>query len=261
MKLQIYTEKGTKSGSVDLPKELDVKANTNLLTQAFYVYENRSHKGTSMVKTRSMINATGAKMFKQKGTGRARHGDAKAPIFVGGGIAHGPKGVKRELTLSKNLKKRSLGMALSEVAKEGRLIVMEKVDGITKTKLANELLNKLTEELKLKRPARIVISLSEGKQEVIRNFRNIEDVRIVSWKNLNTYDVLSSNLLLTDKEALTKNKSNKTTKTEKLNKDIKIETPKAKKIEKVTKKVASKAAKTTKKVVSKKTIKKVSKKK
>ena len=113
MKIQIYSSKGNKTGTMDFPKEYLVDANMNLIAQALHVYEDRGHKGTSKVKTRSQVNASRAKIYKQKGTGGARHGDKKAPIFVGGGIAHGPHGVKRELTLPKKLKARVSKMILT----------------------------------------------------------------------------------------------------------------------------------------------------
>jgi len=74
-KLQTYSVKGNKTGTIDLPKTLLVKENSYLLTQAIHVYEDRSHKGTARVKTRTEVHGTTAKMYRQKGTGNARHGD------------------------------------------------------------------------------------------------------------------------------------------------------------------------------------------
>jgi large subunit ribosomal protein L4 len=202
-KIQIYSASGTKTGTYDLARDFSIQPNMNLLAQTMHVYEDRSHKGTSKVKTRSEVNKTRAKMYNQKGTGRARHGDAKAPIFVGGGIAHGPKGIKRILTLSNDLKKRALKMALDLKVKEGRIFMADKLELIKKTKDANKLLVNITKELDGK-SNQVLLALASNKKEVARNFRNIKNVRILNWDNLNAYEVLLSGLVIIDKDAMNK---------------------------------------------------------
>src|SRR3989344_5044199 len=96
-----------------LPKEFRVKPNLGLLTQSLRVYEERGHVGLRQAKTRAEVNRTGKKLYKQKGTGGARHGSKRAPIFVGGVVAHGPRPIRRILSLSSKLKRLSKLMALS----------------------------------------------------------------------------------------------------------------------------------------------------
>src|SRR3990167_4620035 len=95
-KADTYSSKGTKQEGVNLPKALfGEKQNDKLLAQAIHVYRDRQHLGNSKVKTRGEVTATTRKWYRQKGTGRARHGAVSAPLFVGGGVAHGPKGINR----------------------------------------------------------------------------------------------------------------------------------------------------------------------
>src|SRR3990167_6881084 len=105
IKLNVYSPKATKKEAIPLLKSLEAKVNMKLLAQAIRVYEDRSHPGLSQVKTRGEVKISTRKIYKQKGTGYARHGAKSAPIFVGGGIAHGPKGIKRKLALPKKKKK------------------------------------------------------------------------------------------------------------------------------------------------------------
>ena len=90
LKTKTYSLKGTKLKETSLPKEFGQKENLPLLAQAVRVYEERSHIGFAKTKTRAEVNRTTKKVYKQKGTGGARHGARSAPIYVGGGTAHGP---------------------------------------------------------------------------------------------------------------------------------------------------------------------------
>src|SRR3989344_6587757 len=98
----------------NLPKEIfEQPVTAQMLSQAVRVHLANQRQGTQNAKTRAEIARTRKKLYKQKGTGGARHGDRRAPIFVGGGIAHGPKGIKRILSLPRQLKRNALKMTLS----------------------------------------------------------------------------------------------------------------------------------------------------
>src|SRR3989344_5966768 len=97
LKVNLYDSAGKKKEGLSLPKEFEVKPNFRLLAQAYHVYEDRTHLGLAKAKTRGEVRISTKKIYKQKGTGGARHGAKSAPIFVGGGVAHGPKGIKRKL--------------------------------------------------------------------------------------------------------------------------------------------------------------------
>ena len=98
MKAQIFSVKGVKTGEESLPKEFSQKVNLALLAQAVHVFEERGHVGLRKTKTRSEINRTTKKIYKQKGTGGARHGSRRANLYVGGGVALGPRPIRRILT-------------------------------------------------------------------------------------------------------------------------------------------------------------------
>jgi len=104
-KVNLYKLSGA-TEKTEFPKKYQGNIEPSLLAQAVRVYEDRMHPGLSKVKTRSEVAKSTRKIYKQTGTGGARHGAKSAPIFVGGGVAHGPKGVKRLLSLSKKLVKK-----------------------------------------------------------------------------------------------------------------------------------------------------------
>ncbi len=203
IKLQTYSAKGVKGKLVNLPKEFEEKRNLKLLAQAIRVYENRRHPGLSKVKSRSEVTAATRKIYRQKGTGKARHGAISAPIFVGGGQVHGPDGRKRILTLPKKMAKKALAVALSEKAKKDRVLVVSNVSTFKKTKEAATLINKITKSLKVeKKNPRITVALADENKNAKLAFRNIEKVKVELFRNLNAYKVHFGGILLVDKDAL-----------------------------------------------------------
>jgi len=204
MKLQIFTSKGTKSGEYEFPKNLSVKENALLMAQGKHVYENRSHKGTSKVKTRSEVSLSTRKIYRQKGTGGARHGDKKAPIFVGGGVAHGPNGLKRTLNLSRNLRKVALKMFLTRKVSRKQVGLVTGFDKISKTKDAASLLNNIAEGFGISGAKRILVLLNENNKNAFRSFRNIRNVDVKYWNDLNLMDVYFAHLVVIEKEAIDK---------------------------------------------------------
>ncbi|MBI4058979.1 50S ribosomal protein L4 [Candidatus Microgenomates bacterium] len=176
---------GKTAAKLSLPDELfGQKPNDKLLAQAFYVYQDRQHKGTHKVKTRAEIVGTTAKMFRQKGTGRARHGMKKAPIFVGGGIAHGPTGLKRQLSLSKRLARQATTVALSEKLASKDLIVVKATALEGKTKTAQKWLDKLG-LTKTK-----VLVLHGGEEKLARGLGNIASVELMPASQINAYQLI-----------------------------------------------------------------------
>lgn len=171
--------------------------NNQLLSQAIRVYLSNKRQGTSKTKTRSEVARTGKKWFKQKGTGNARHAARSAPIFVGGGMAHGPKGVENwDLSLSKKMRKGALISALS--AQSANVYVAEDINSVdAKTKNAQSLIE--TAELSGKR---ILLVLDKNSDKAKLAFRNIENVEIVEDSLLNTLDVATVQAVIFSKDAL-----------------------------------------------------------
>jgi len=200
-KISLYTIKGNKGRDIEFPKELIGKKNIRLLSQALRVYEGRNHPGTSKVKTRGEVKISTRKIYRQKGTGFARHGAKSAPIFVGGGIAHGPKGVKRVLKLPKGLRKNALKTALAYKLSEGMILAIDKLDSLSTTKEAQELVNNIVVKTNTKNSK--VLMVSDGKNENIRKaVRNIPNVKCENIKNLNVNKVYFADILLFDKSVL-----------------------------------------------------------
>lgn len=201
MQIQVVDTTGKSTGKLKLPDEIfAVKANPKLLAQAVRVYLANQRQGTAKVKKRGEVRGSGRKIWRQKGTGRARHGDRYAPIFVGGGIAHGPTGKQQyKLSLSKKMRRKALFAALTKKREEKQLIVIEGLEKLKpKTKLMNEVLKKLTSESS----GRISIILSENSDSVIRGVRNIQKVKLLPARKLNAYQVLNDGTIILMKDAV-----------------------------------------------------------
>jgi large subunit ribosomal protein L4 len=241
-KITLFTSKGSKSGEIVFPKDLLAKENANLMSQAFHIFEDRSHVGTSKVKTRAEVNHTTRKIYKQKGTGGARHGDKKAPIFVGGGVAHGPKGIKRILNISKKLNRLALKMFLQSKVNDKKVFAVASLDALSKSKDASAVLEGIVKESGKKNTANILVVLANDKKDITKYFRNLMGVRVVFWQNLNLRDVYLSNLLLIDKDALNTGAKVKETKKTLVKPEKKV----VKKTEKILKTVKKSTIKKTK---------------
>ncbi len=212
-KLQVYSAKGIKKPVVSLPKNMQANINMPLLSQALRVYEDRQHPGLSKVKTRSEVSLSTRKVWRQKGTGRARHGARSAPIFVGGGIAHGPKGVKRKLSLPKKMRQKALAVALTHKASEGKVILVDNFSDLKKTKEAVQLLTSIREkEKEIGKNSRFTVCLSPENIQAKLAFRNIKEVEIILFDQLNAHNVYFSAVLLIDSQAIKPKKVDKSNK-------------------------------------------------
>lgn len=211
-KALVFSAKGVKTGNVNLPKEFSEKENLAILAQAIRVQTARIHTGLSKVKTRSEVDRTKKKVYRQKGTGGARHGSRSAPIYVGGGVAHGPKGVKRELKIPRNMAKRALNIALTLKAKDGKVVLVNGLGAIKKTKEVVRLIDKIVGHAGSKQD-RFTFALADTNLESRRNLENIEKVAVLPYRNLNAYQVFFGGVLVVDKEALEKTPKLKNAKT------------------------------------------------
>ncbi|MBU0974553.1 50S ribosomal protein L4 [Patescibacteria group bacterium] len=174
-----------------------VSANGQLLSQAIRVYLSNKRQGTSKVKTRGEVTGSRRKIWKQKGTGNARHGAKSAPIFVGGGVAHGPTGLENwTLKLSKHMKKKALIVALS-LQSENIFITDNLADFDGKTKTAAKLLKDLSISGKK------VLLATNGNNELVRRaFGNIQRVNVMEGSLVNVLDVASSDAIIFSKDAV-----------------------------------------------------------
>jgi large subunit ribosomal protein L4 len=204
MKINTYTKTGNKSEKkVDLIDSIwAVPMNQDLVAQVIYVYRNNQRKFSATVKTRGDVRGGGKKPWKQKGTGRARHGSIRSPLWVGGGVAFGPTGYKKTLKVPKKMKNLSLKCLLSDKSVGGDILVMNElsVEKGIKTKDMVALLKKL----KVSNTKVLIIHESDLKssENMRKGFRNIEKVKFVSAKDICSYDVIDSEKLLISEKAI-----------------------------------------------------------
>ena len=175
------------------PNDIELSDKIFSLTPNKYVIQllidwqlNHFKPRTAKTKQRSEIKGSTAKIYAQKGTGGARHSSRKAPIFVGGGVAHGPKGAVYKIKkINKKVRKFGLFYLLSQKNKVNSLFVVEDFKyEIKKTKLFNKFLekNKLNNSL--------IISDKNSKSKIIKSARNIPDLKIIDQEGTNVYDLL-----------------------------------------------------------------------
>lgn len=199
LSVPVYSLAGRASGTLSLPKEVfGQEVNQKLLAQALRVYMTNQKNFTASTKTRGEVRGSTAKIYRQKGTGRARHGSIRAPIFVGGGIVFGPKPRKVALDLPKKMKRWALMYALSAKAKDKEVVGLAGLDKATgKTKE----IAKLVEKLKIKSALFVT---GQKLDNVVLGVRNIKGVDVLPVNLINAYEVLKHDILLFTKDAIHK---------------------------------------------------------
>jgi len=197
----VYDINGKEAGSVDLPKEIfSVAASSKLLAQYIRVYLANQRQGTQSTKTRSEVRGSTRKIYRQKGTGRARHGDIKAPIFVGGGIAHGPKPQDSSLKINKKQKRKALFLALSQRFKQGDIYF---IDGFLKIKPKTKQFIEILKNLKLdKEKSLLLIYPKKDAKHLILAARNVKNIDFNEVGSINAYQILKSHKIIFAKETL-----------------------------------------------------------
>ncbi len=195
MKTDIYNIQGKKAGSVDLPENVFGLAwNNALMYQVVTTMQANARTPVAHTKGRGEVRGGGKKPWQQKGTGRARHGSIRSPIWKGGGVTHGPSKDKvyaREIP--KKMRAKALFMALSRKLKDGELIFVDSFGMNTpKTAVAKKALTALSKEFKnlsAKHNAAL-IALPERNEAAEKSFRNISSVTCNTVANMNPVEVL-----------------------------------------------------------------------
>ena len=187
MKLQVINMDGKKTENIELSDKIFSVKPSKILIQSIVEWQlNHFKPRTAKTKQRNEVKGSTAKIYAQKGTGGARHSSRKAPLFVGGGVAHGPKGsVYKIKKVNKKIRKLGLLHLLSQKSKANSLFVVEDFKKeITKTKL----FNKFLEKNKLKNS--LIISDNDSKLKIIKSARNIPNLKIIKQEGTNVYDLL-----------------------------------------------------------------------
>ena len=187
MKLQVINIEGKKLENIEISDKIfSAKLNKHLIQSIIDWQQNHFKSRTAKTKQRNEIKGSTAKIYAQKGTGGARHSSRKAPLFVGGGVAHGPKGaVYKVKKINKKIKKIGLAQILSQKNKINSLFVVEDFKKeINKTKLFFQFLekNKLKDSL--------LISDKNSKSKIIKSARNIPSLKIIEQEGANVYDLI-----------------------------------------------------------------------
>ncbi len=201
MKAPLYNPNGEQIGEIELKEELfGVKPNLHLLWEITRLYLANKRQGTHKAKTRAKVNASGRKIYPQKGLGRARHGDVKAPVFVGGGKAHGPRPRDYYTEIPAKLKRLSLLHSLADKAQNGRILVIEKFEfQVPKTKRMAELLDKMG----LNKEKTLVLS-ADYNRNLYLSGRNIPYCDVIEVKDVNSLEVLNHKYVVIEKDGLEK---------------------------------------------------------
>jgi large subunit ribosomal protein L4 len=186
VKAPLYTSDGTSKGDIKLDAEVfGIEPNLAVLHQVITAQLAAKRSGTSSTKTRAEVRGGGRKPWRQKGLGRARQGSIRAPHWVGGGVAHGPKPRDYTQRTPKKMKRLALRSALSARASEDAIMVIEDIDWSTpKTKQAVTLLDAIGAGGK----SLVVLGKLDGTAG--RSFRNLPDVHLCQPGQLTPYDVL-----------------------------------------------------------------------
>jgi len=201
LSIDVFDLNGNSAGTITLPEEIfGEKLNKQLLAQAVRVYMANKRQGNASTKTRGEVDGSTRKIYRQKGTGRARHGSIRAPIFVHGGVVHGPKPRDYSLGLPKKMKRKALFSALSAKLADGDVKILSGLETIEpKTKLFVSVIKKLGYDEK-KRKLLLVTTGEAG--NIKRAVRNVEGVEFIKAEQLNAYDALRNKNLLFMKTAI-----------------------------------------------------------
>jgi large subunit ribosomal protein L4 len=196
MDIKVLNLEGNKSENLKISNDLTgLKVNNRLLKYVLDWQINHSKKRLAKTKQRNEVVGSTRKIYAQKGTGGARHASRKAPIFVGGGIAHGPKGDNYKIKkINKKIRKIALAQSISKKNTNKELYIFEDIKKeIKKTKIFNNFLikNKLNNVL--------IVSDKETHKNIFKSVRNIRDVKLIIDEGANLYDLFKfKNVLFTE---------------------------------------------------------------
>jgi len=198
--VDMFDASGKKSGSAQLPADVfEAEVSVPLMHQVVVAAMASQRRGTHATKTRGEVRGGGKKPWRQKGTGRARHGSIRSPIWVGGGVAHGPQPRTHDMRVNKKMRKGALRSALSDAKASGKLAVIDALSfDEPKTKRAIELLDALELE------GKVLVVLPEPHEATEKSFRNLTSVRIGFAGGLGVWEIVNADRVVFTKDALEK---------------------------------------------------------
>ncbi len=204
MKTSVYNQKGEVVGDIELNSKIfEVKLNKHLLAEAVRVQMSNSRQGTSNTKTRGEVSGGGKKPWKQKGTGKARAGSIRSPIWRHGGVTFGPRSSQNwTLKINKKAKTQALFMSLSDKAKDNQFIVIDQINlDQPKTREFAKMFSGLKDGVKNLGGKHLMV-MPKKDDKLVRSTRNIKSVTSVLANSLNVLDVLKADSLIVLKDSL-----------------------------------------------------------
>jgi large subunit ribosomal protein L4 len=204
MEATIYSQTGKSAGKISLPESVfGVPWNADLVHEIVRLMNSNSRNNIAHTKTRGEVNGGGKKPWKQKGTGRARHGSTRSPIWVGGGIAHGPRNDKNyDRKINKKAKTKALFSILSKKFKEGEILFIDEMNIATpKTKEAKSILLSLSkikgyEKLVTKKSNTAIVALNKKVVSIEKSFNNMGNISVEEFRNVNPVSLLNHKYLI-----------------------------------------------------------------
>ena len=202
LEVSVYDLKGKTVGLAALPKAIfGVKVNIPLIKQYVRVYLQNQRQGNASTKTRGEVTGSTRKIYRQKGTGNARHGSIKAPIFVGGGITFGPK--PRDYSLKMNKKQKTLALFSSLTIKANDKEIFALQDEVGKMKPKTKEVALFLKTIKKEKGKFLLVMPKMEKNGYVLSARNLPNVEMTQAASLNPYILMRSNAVIFLEEALT----------------------------------------------------------
>jgi len=204
MIVDVYNQKGGIIDKIELPKKIfNVDWNPTLVHQVFVAMESNRRKPIAHTKDRGEVRGGGRKPWRQKGTGRARHGSIRSPLWIGGGVTFGPRKEKNyKKKINKKTKRQAFFSALSKKLQDGEIKVIDEIK-IDKPK-TKEMEKILANFLNIRKKNQGLLILEQSNREIIRASRNLFFAQATTVDNLNLIDILKYKNLLFTKEAIIK---------------------------------------------------------
>ncbi|MBU0963783.1 50S ribosomal protein L4 [Patescibacteria group bacterium] len=198
-KVKIYNSQGKPAGEVNLePKIFNVKIKPELVQQAVRTQLANKRVAIAHTKDRSEVRGGGRKPWRQKGTGRARHGSTRSPIWSGGGVTFGPRNNRNfTLKINKKAKRQALFMVLSDKVKNKKFIVLE---GLTLSAIKTKEIAKIISALPVKKSILMLLPKSDNK--IIKSAKNIPYLKTINADSLNVYDIMVHEFTVCTKDCL-----------------------------------------------------------
>jgi len=199
MQVPVLDLAGKQVKTVDLPSDIfEVEINTGLMHQAYVRQMAGLRLGTQNTLNRSQVNLTKAKMYRQKGTGRARHGSQNSPTFVGGVVAHGPHPRSFKKDMPKKMRRAAIRSALSALLRDDQLIFVDQIQlDSGKTKDMNQIVTRLAGE-----NGKALVLLAERNDNVQRTVANLPNAKALRASYLNIRDLLKYDKVIVPLDAL-----------------------------------------------------------